>query len=112
MARSGEAAASARRRQWRQVVRRFERSGLSVAQFCEAESISAWSLYDWRRKLGGAGRVRREVDADDAGFVELGVVPAPNSAPASAAPPSIEFAAGLELRIDLGGGLVLQISRR
>ena len=84
-------ATTERRRRWQVVVRRFERSGLSVAEFCKAESLSAWSLYDWRRKLGGASRGRRSEDV---------------------AAPSIEVPVGLELRIDLGGGLVLQIVRR
>ena len=36
--------AEERRQQWRLRLRRFERSGLSVAQVCKAESVSAWSL--------------------------------------------------------------------
>lgn len=113
MARSGvEAAADARRRQWQQTVRRFERSGPSVARFCEAESVSAWSLYDWRRKLGASGQVRRAVGAGREDFVEVGMVPAPSSVAPAAGLPGVEVAAGVELRIDLGGGLVLQILRR
>ena len=111
MARSGgEAATDLRRRQWQQTVRRFERSGLSVARFCEAESISAWSLYDWRRKLGFSGRIRGAAGAGREDFVEVGTVPG-GVAPAASGP-AIEAAAGIELRIDLGGGLVLQILRR
>jgi len=109
---SGEAGADARRRRWQQTVRRFERSGLSVARFCEAESISAWSLYDWRRKLGASGRVRRAVGAGSEDFVEVGMVAAPSGVAPEAALPRVEVAAGVELRIDLGAGLVLQILRR
>lgn len=112
MARTGGETADALRRRWQQTVRRFERSGLSAARFCEAESISTWSLYDWRRKLGGGGPVRRAVDAGGDDFVEVGMAPAPTGVVAGVALPSVEAAAGVELRIDLGGGLVLQILRR
>jgi hypothetical protein len=105
-------ATTERRRRWQVVVRRFERSGLSVAEFCKAESLSAWSLYDWRRKLGGASRGRRSEDVNGAGFVDVGAVRAPRVEERNVAAPSIEVPVGLELRIDLGGGLVLQIVRR
>lgn len=36
---------------WRDVLQRQAKSGLTVARFCEQESISAPSLYAWRRKL-------------------------------------------------------------
>jgi hypothetical protein len=111
MARALRDAAGDRRRQWQARVRRFEGSGLSVAQFCEAESVSAWSLYAWRRKLGAGGRVRQRVDADEGGFVEVGAVRAPRLEERVAAS-SVEVPVGMQLRIDLGGGVVLQILRR
>jgi hypothetical protein len=40
------------------------------------------------------------------------MVPAPSSVAPAAGLPGVEVAAGVELRIDLGGGLVLQILRR
>lgn len=39
---------------WREIVARQSASGMTVAQFCRAESISAPSFYAWRRQLGGA----------------------------------------------------------
>lgn len=36
---------------WRGVLQRQASSGLSVAAFCRQESVSAPSLYMWRRKL-------------------------------------------------------------
>ena len=100
-----------RRRQWQAVVRRFERSGLSVVRFCVAGSISAWSLYDWRRKLGRGARVRQAAGVDGGGFVDVGSVRAPKFEAAIATVPSVEVPGGMQLRIDLGGGLVLQILR-
>ena len=37
---------------WRSVLERQANSGISVAEFCRRESISAPALYAWRRKLG------------------------------------------------------------
>jgi hypothetical protein len=42
------------RRRWQEVLDRFELSGLTVAQFCEAEQISVASFYQWRRRLRDA----------------------------------------------------------
>ena len=101
-------AAAGRRRQWQERLQRFERSGKSVAEFCKAESVSAWSLYDWRRRLGGGGRVRRRSTRDDGGFVDAGAI----RMTGAGAPAPLEAPIGMTLRIELGGGVVLQILRR
>ena len=36
---------------WRRRVRRFERSGLTIARFCRQEGVSKASFYRWRKKL-------------------------------------------------------------
>ena len=87
---------------WRSLVRRFPGSGLTLAAYCAREGISAASFYRWRALLGGAadGKVvtrRPAVAAGTPDFVELGTLP-----PASSQ---------LTLRLDLGGGLILQIAR-
>ena len=38
-------------RYWKQVVRRWQRSGLGVRAFCAAEAVSEPSFYAWRREL-------------------------------------------------------------
>ena len=40
-----------RERFWRQVMKKFATSGLSVRAFCRAESLSEASFYGWRREL-------------------------------------------------------------
>ena len=45
--------------QWSDRLSRFEESGQSVTQFCLAECVSQPSFYQWRRKLGVDGLVRR-----------------------------------------------------
>lgn len=48
MARSADAA---KRREWSERLRRFERCDLTIAAFCEAEGVSTPSFYQWRRRL-------------------------------------------------------------
>ena len=39
------------RQQWRDRLRRFASSKLSVAEFCRREKVSVPSFYQWRKKL-------------------------------------------------------------
>jgi len=96
------------RAQWRERLRRFDKREGTVAAFCEAESVSTWSLYDWRRKLQATEAAAPDsTRAERPSFVDVGAMRASAADRDDAAP-----AAGIELRIDLGGGLVLQILRR
>lgn len=98
--------------QWRSRMHPFERGGSSAAAFCKAESVSAGAFHYWRRKLAAnSGKTSKLADSRPAGFVDLGMTRLTRAGRFvtrnEAAP-----AAGLELRVDLGGGLVLQIVRR
>lgn len=90
--------------QWRELVRRQARSGLSVQAFCQREGISTWSLYGWRSRLRGSDSGEEPV-----------ILPAPVKEPVSA-----EFIdlgslsskrSRCELRVDLGGGVIVQLVR-
>ncbi len=48
---------------WRQRVRRFGRSGMTVVRFCEEEGVSTASFYRWRNRLAEQGLPRRNADA-------------------------------------------------
>jgi hypothetical protein len=48
MGRAGSVAASAK---WRDLVDRWQRSGLSVAEFCRQQQISQPSFFSWRKRL-------------------------------------------------------------
>ena len=51
-----------KRSQWRERLRRFARSKLSVSEFCRRERVSTPSFYQWRRKLADSssnGAARR-----------------------------------------------------
>ena len=97
---------------WAAVMRRFEGTGTPVSEFCAREGLNTASFYRWRTRLGSTGDVQPCAGAvkpqslpehpGAAAFIELG----------SMAGPARDASASLELRLDLGGGLVLQIARR
>lgn len=87
--------------QRREMVEAYERSGLSPAEFCEREAVSTASLANWRRQvLEGAAKPAPAASAratPPAAFIELG----------SGRPLDV----GIRVRIDLGAGVVLELSR-
>lgn len=85
------------------ILSRFAESGLGVAAFCQRESISPSSFYRWRSLLGDSSmrdvvpRSLPSVTRGAASFVDLGAL-SPSREP-------------LELRLDLGGGVLLHLVR-
>jgi hypothetical protein len=76
------------------LVAEFEAGDLGRKDFCSARSISVNTLDYWRKRL----RQRKtEARRGRAGFVEL---------------PPMAVAAGFEVELELGGGVVLKLSRR
>ncbi|HUG92286.1 MAG TPA: transposase [Planctomycetaceae bacterium] len=45
-------------RRWRDRLRRFARSKVSVAEFCRREQVSEPSFYQWRKRLAAAADER------------------------------------------------------
>jgi len=90
---------------WGELLAKFGGSGLSVRAFCNQEGINPSSFSWWRSRLNGSGRTlpsARPIAAIAAGaFVDLGTVSAPPAAPCER----------LELRLELGGGLILHLVR-
>ncbi len=87
------------RHEWRTLLAKFDGSGLGVEAFCRREAISPASLYRWRGVLGAAGDCGESAVISKApAFVDLGPL-------RSAAAPRID------LKIDLGDGLVLHLVR-
>jgi hypothetical protein len=43
---------AAKERFWRDVLKRFAASGLSVRAFCRNEKLAESAFYAWRRKVG------------------------------------------------------------
>ena len=91
--------------QWRALLSRFSTSGLSVAAFCEREAVSTASFYRWRGLTGQRDGGEIVAVPNRSAFVDLGTLNTPPGAPVS-------FAAALDLRLDLGGGVTLHLVRR
>jgi hypothetical protein len=90
---------------WEAVMRRFDGAGSTVSDFCARQGLNTASFYRWRTRLGAARRVRPSalsVQPSATGFIDLGSLPVATRDACNA----------LELRLDLGGGIVLQIVRR
>lgn len=89
---------------WRALLAGFKGSGLSAEAFCRREGISSASFYRWRSVLGNGGVQRRALVVRDAApaFVDAGPLGLPRSQPLSKR---------LDVRLDLGDGLVLHLVR-
>ena len=81
---------------WQAPLARQAASGLTVAAFCEREGLRPASFYRWRAKLSDS--VPSTHGTAETGFIDLGTLGAD--------------ASRLELRLDLGGGVLLQLTRR
>lgn len=98
---------------WREVFGRFEGSGESVSGFCKREGLHTSSFRRWRRRLAGnavtpiAMQSQQprgpKLQAPVASFIEMGP-----TEPMAAAKVS---AGRLEVRLELGAGLVLHVVR-
>jgi hypothetical protein len=88
---------------WRTLLARHAQSGLSVKGFWEQESIGTASFYQWRSNLGVTedGSKSAAPPANEsmqtAGFVDLGTLS--------------DRTSRVELRLDLGHGVTLHVSR-
>lgn len=87
--------------EWRWLLSRFATSAMSAEAFCRAESISVSSLHRWRALLGDVPTQRRGAEPAPA-FVDLGAVGAIAGG---------KTGARLELKLDLGDGVVLHLVR-
>jgi putative transposase len=90
---------------WRAMVARFAQSGLTEEVFCHGEGVSPKLFHRWRTKrvratpravLDKPPRVARS-PAASSGFVDLG--------------PLKDSGSKLEMRLDLGGGVLLHVVR-
>jgi hypothetical protein len=90
------------RQEWETVFARFAASGLGIEPFCAREGLSESSFRRWRSILGeetprairpGSGQTPEPIGFVDAGTLKLGGT------------------GRLELRLDLGDGVILHLSR-
>ena len=87
--------------EWRLLLAKFSGSGLGVHAFCRSEGFSAASFYRWRDRLSDVvDRGDVVVRESAASFVDLGALNSRSS-------PGLR----LDLKLDLGDGLVLHLVR-
>lgn len=110
--------------QWQQLFVRFGASTQTVQEFCAREGLSVSTFYRRRclavapyasalARVASQGVQQSRQSPTGNGFIDLGCLssdaPTPHAPPASPAPKI--STSTLSVRIDLGGGLVLQIER-
>lgn len=85
--------------QWRELIERFDASGAaSVAEFCLREGVSKSAFH--RQRAQFRAPASQPLPPLKPRFVDLGVIQTPSRA------------AGLEIRLDLGDGVTLNLIRR
>jgi len=92
---------------WREVFRRFDDSGDSVVGFCRREGLNTSSFRRWRQRLATTAATPSTTEPREptrpsavASFIEMGSMGAASAATGR-----------LEVRLDLGAGLVLHVVR-
>ena len=85
--------------EWRALLKRYRASGGRVGAFCQQEGISEASFYRWRSLLGDEVQGAVTDAPMKSAFVDLGALG------------SRTMKAGFELKLDLGGGLILHLVR-
>jgi hypothetical protein len=98
--------------EWRDRLARYTASGRTVAAFCRSESVSTPTFYQWRARLAKPAATHAANRARAGGFIELSALGSGASEPAL---PQPELGSGnaqrLELKLDLGGGVLVHVVR-
>lgn len=103
---------SLRQQQWHDEQEQFEASGLTARKFCELHRLNASTFYKRRERLA-------ELNADNVAagryasmFIDAGSIDS-SVKPSARAPELVDSHASpiLELRIDLGAGITLTLTR-
>ena len=104
---------SPRQQQWRDEHEQFEASGLTARKLCEFRRLNASTFYKRRERLA-------ELNADNVAaagqhasmFIDAGSIDSSVN-PSARAPELVDSQAPpiLELRIDLGAGIILTLTR-
>lgn len=98
-----------RRARWRKLVDRQAASGRSVAAFCRDESIAVQTFYWWKARLGKSEtEPHARALVGTVPFIDLGAVAGVGAAEVTTSRTGV----GIEIRLDLPGGITLSIARR
>jgi hypothetical protein len=112
--RSSASIGAQREMAWRNRLARFAASKLTVEAFCRSEAVSVASFYGWRTRLRrGRGNVPQASRTVPAPFIDLGSVSSRAIGTVASSDPYIarHEPAAINIRLDLGGGVVLHIAR-
>jgi len=97
---------------WRAVLARFDGAAMTLKEFCRREGLTRSSFSLWRSRLRAdplrtpaASVAKSAALAPEPPFVDLGLL-------GVAAPTPAAEHTGIDLRIELGGGLSLHLVRR
>ncbi len=97
--------------EWRSRLARFEKSSLTIVDFCEREGVSTLSFYQWRQRLEGGsprrskrGRQGGARKAAQPAFVPIHV--------SSASVAEIDFPNGVRVRVPAGDSEALRAALR
>jgi putative transposase len=87
---------------WREIFSRHASSGVAMLEFCRAEGINPGVYRRWRSRLNGDGMQGAKTQARAAPktvtpFIDIGAVGSVQSR--------------MEVRLELGGGVVLTVAR-
>ena len=100
-------------KRWRELLSRFDGSGMSVHAFCEREGMSASSFHRWRLRL-----TPLPLPAAPEDKATPALTPTPTLTPSTMGFIDLGSLAGegastgrLDLKLDLGGGLTLHLVR-
>lgn len=86
--------------EWKEIIKRFGKSGLPIAEFCEKEEISRSAFASWKKQLGTAPR--STVHEKTPSFVEI------TSAARRKSSDSTVASAQTSFELDLPGGATLR----
>ena len=105
--------------EWRDRLARQASSGKNIAAFCRGEGVTESAFYGWRSRLGLKYANHEEPDAAikmPLPFIDIGpvkrVAKSNDSSTVDKNDLDTEPLSSLELRLELGNGVVLQITRR
>ncbi|HZP87859.1 MAG TPA: hypothetical protein VFB54_13675 [Burkholderiales bacterium] len=94
-----------RQARWRKLVAQQRVSGQSIAAFCREHCIAEQSFYGWRSRLGQwRSPAKGARNGDEGAFIDLGAM-------ASASAATSPHVRGLDIRLELPGGITLSIRR-
>lgn len=102
----GKQAATAQTRrasEWRERLTRYSTSGQTVRAFCAGESVSTAAFHYWRARLA-----KRGVARPAATFIDVGAMRGADDSETASADAEGRF----DIRLELGGGVVLHVARR